>query len=184
MCFEKLHDGRWQVDFQDLSQGKAAICCTSDQSRRAAADCSPGQRPGSLGAESMSAARCDRFLALFRHSVAHFQNTPIPGRCPGLRSAAAMRLRIQRINRRFTISTKPRYVAVAKARNKKKRGGNGTKPRGPASGVNGMSNPADAARIVVNASGRLGLLCRGFPAVRMTNNTSVWVARDSTNQPV
>lgn len=34
------------------------------------------------------------------------------------------------------------------------------------------------------SNGRLGRLSRGLPAVRMTNTTSVCVAKDSTNQPV
>ena len=62
--------------------------------------------------------------------------------------------------------------------------GGGARPRGAASGVYGSAAPAATTSSVVTASGKLGRLRHGRPAVRITNSTSVCVASDSRNQPV
>ena len=69
-------------------------------------------------------------------------------------------------------------------RNTKYTLGSGTKPSVVASGVKGKITPISTTSTVVAASGRLGRLRKGLPAVRMTKRTSAWVASDSTNQPV
>src|SRR5437879_132893 len=73
---------------------------------------------------------------------------------------------------------------VTPPRNTKYAPGSGTKPSVAASGVKGKTTPISATSTIVTASGRLGRLRKGLPAVRMTERASVWVARDSTNQPV
>ena len=50
--------------------------------------------------------------------------------------------------------------------------------------MKGKITPISTTSTVVTASGRLGRLRKGLPAVRMTKSTSVCVASDSTNQPV
>ena len=44
--------------------------------------------------------------------------------------------------------------------------------------------PGSGTRPSLTASRRLGRLRKGLPAVRMTERAPVWVASDSTNQPV
>ncbi len=54
-----------------------------------------------------------------------------------------------------------------------------------ASGVNGRIAPSVAIAVGVISIARLGRLRKnGTRRVRMRNTTSVWVASDSTNQPV
>ena len=72
------------------------------------------------------------------------------------------------------------------SRIRKNASGSEAKPSTCASGVNG-SDRADrgAARSAVTIIGRLGRLRRnGTRRVRITKITSVWVASDSTNQPL
>ena len=58
------------------------------------------------------------------------------------------------------------------------------KPRNVASGVAGSTAPMATMTSVVTVNARLGRLRKGFPIVRMTKSTRVWVASDSTNHPV
>ena len=58
------------------------------------------------------------------------------------------------------------------------------KPRADAKGENGSQMPIAMMARVVSVSGRLARLCRsGSRLVRMMWMTSVWVSRDSMNQP-
>ena len=64
-------------------------------------------------------------------------------------------------------------------------GGSGTKPRKPPSQVNGRAIPTAPTTMVVVMSAALARLSRnGIFAVRMMWMMSVWVSRDSTNQPL
>src|SRR5215471_21102610 len=85
---------------------------------------------------------------------------------------------------RLTISTKKRYVSVAPVRKTKYSGGKDTNPNAVAREVNGRNTPARTIERVVAVNAILGLLRKGFPAVRIMNRTRVCVASDSTNQPV
>src|SRR6266511_3062267 len=72
-----------------------------------------------------------------------------------------------------------------RARAAKNPPGRGWKPSVWASGVAGSSAPAVTTPRAARVSGRLGWLRRnGIRRVRMAKMTRVWVARDSTNQPV
>ena len=62
--------------------------------------------------------------------------------------------------------------------------GNGMNPNKAPRGVYGIRAPAAAMAITAISNRPLGRLRNGFPAVRITNTTSVCVARDSTNHPV
>ena len=62
--------------------------------------------------------------------------------------------------------------------------GSGINPRRPPSGVYGNTTATVTTTNTPISSGRLGRLLSGLPAVRITNTTSVCVARDSTNHPV
>src|SRR5213593_3362021 len=62
---------------------------------------------------------------------------------------------------------------VTPPRNTKYAPGSGTKPSVAASGVKGKTTPISTTSTVVTASGRLGRLRKGLPAVRMTKSTSV-----------
>ena len=98
----------------------------------------------------------------------------VPGRVPSS----------LRISRRLISSTSTRYVKVTPLRNTKYAPGSGTKPSVAAGGVKGKITPISTPSTVVTVSARLGRLRKGSPVVRMTKRTSVWVASDSTNQPV
>ncbi len=68
---------------------------------------------------------------------------------------------------------------------RKKASGSVVKPSGSASAVNGSTAPIAAQASGSTSIGRLGRLRRkGTRRVRMTKITSVWVASDSTNQPL
>src|SRR6266540_863730 len=105
--------------------------------------------------------------------------------CGCLRRASGSRGCWRRKNQYLPSSTKPRYVATIAARMAKKSAGRESKPSVSARGENGMMTPAATHRSVVASSGGLGRLRKnGTRWVRMMKFTSVWVARDSTNQPL
>jgi hypothetical protein len=67
----------------------------------------------------------------------------------------------------------------------KKSPGSGWKPRTCAIGVAGSSAPTATTSSAASMSGMLGWLWKnGTRRVRIAKTTSVWVASDSTNQPV
>ena len=66
----------------------------------------------------------------------------------------------------------------------KKGNGKGTNPITSATGVNGSTAPVSTHPVTPSTRPRLGRLAHGRSAVRITKRTSVWVASDSTNQPV
>src|SRR6266536_3805576 len=71
------------------------------------------------------------------------------------------------------------------ARAAKNPAGSGWKPSTVAKGVAGSSAPTLTTPRAARVSGRLGWLRKnGIRRVRMAKMTRVWVARDSTNQPV
>nr|WP_241969611.1 hypothetical protein [Legionella sainthelensi] len=73
---------------------------------------------------------------------------------------------------------------MAVIRNKKYVGGKGTNPKNFAIGVKGNIAAKETTNNTMMINGVLGLLFQGLFAVRITNTTNVWVANDSTNQPV
>src|SRR6266851_5587894 len=87
-------------------------------------------------------------------------------------------------NFRLAASTSKRYVIVEIARNRRKGSGNAVKPRSRARGDHGRASPTATTASVFSVNQPLGLLFKGFPAVRITNSTRVCVASDSTNHPV
>src|ERR1700693_484263 len=87
-------------------------------------------------------------------------------------------------NLRLAASTNKRYVTVEIPRNRKKGSGNAVNPRTPARGDHGRASPTATTASVFSVNQALGLLFKGFPAVRITNSTRVCVASDSTNHPV
>ena len=63
--------------------------------------------------------------------------------------------------------------------------GNGVKPSAWANGETGSAAPTATTPSAARSSGRLGRLRKnGMRLVRIAKMTRVWVARDSTNQPV
>src|SRR5271166_1129580 len=86
--------------------------------------------------------------------------------------------------RRLAASTSKRYVPVATARKAKNVAGRAVKPSTPARGPHGKYIPIATTARQVAVKGALGRLLNGFFDVRMTNNTSGWVASDSMNHPV
>jgi hypothetical protein len=89
-----------------------------------------------------------------------------------------------RNKRSLAISTNVRYIAVDTTRNAKYPSGNGVNPSTRASGETGSNSPVNAIPSVVIVNALLGRLFHGRCRVRITNNTSVCVAKLSTNQPV
>ena len=75
-------------------------------------------------------------------------------------------------------------MPVATAMNSRKPKGIGVKPISFPSEEKGSTKPKSTTESVVTVNARLGLLRKGLRAVRMTKITSVWVAKDSTNQPL
>jgi hypothetical protein len=70
---------------------------------------------------------------------------------------------------------------VTPPRNTKYAPGSGTRPSVAASGVKGKITPITTTSTVVTASGRLGRLRKGLPAIRMTKRTSL--CRERLDEP-
>ena len=75
-------------------------------------------------------------------------------------------------------------MPVATAMKSRRLTGKGVNSINAPSEVYGSTVPKRTTNMVVNVSGKLGRLWKGFPVVRITKITKVWVGKDSTNQPL